>query len=184
MKKYSLLILVASVVFFSGCQTAGGGNPKDVLKHFFDSISRKDFNDAKKYATKDSEGMLSMMEMGMQSMNNEHGNKMMEMVQNVEMGDAAINGESATVNVKDKKTGESTDFLLKKEGGDWKVAFDMSTLMEMANQKMKEHALHDMDTMNGETDSGKIRNEKNIQAKRFMDSVMDSIRLLKEKKLK
>jgi len=184
MKKLIGLFLIASVVTFSGCQTSGNGNPKEVLKHFFDSISKKDFTDAKKYATKDSEGMLGMIEMGMQNMNNEHGNKMMDMIQNVQIGDATINGDSATVNVKDKKTGESTDFLLKKEDGDWKVAFDMSTLMEMANKKMKEHGSNGMDSLDAMPDTEKMMQEKNEHARKLMDNVMDSIRLMKEKKLK
>ena len=66
---------------------------------------------------------------------------MMYKKENIEMGDAVINGDKATVPVKDKKSGETTDFALKKESGDWKVAFDKSTLMEMAQKKMKEHGM-------------------------------------------
>lgn len=183
MKKFILLVITASVVIFSGCQTTGGGNPKEVLKHFFDSISKKDFTEAKKYATKDSDGMLSMMEMGMQNMNNEHGNKMMEMIQNIQMNDVVINGDRATVSVKDKKSGETTDFLLKKENGDWKVAFDMSTLMEMANKKMKEHGMNGIDSMNGRMDTNYLKKEdKNAHAQKFMDSILDSIRVEKLEK--
>jgi len=80
----------------------------------------------------------------MQQMNNDHADKMMQMVNNMQMGDATISGDSATVPVTDKKSGESTDFLLKKENGNWKVAFDMSTLMNMANKKMMEHGLKGM----------------------------------------
>lgn len=177
MKKFLLLLITISVVFFSGCQTSGGGNPKEVLKHFFDSISKKDFTDAKKFATKDSDGMISMMEMGMKNMNNEHGDKMMEMIQNMQMDNAVINGDKATVSVKDKKSGETTEFLLKKENGDWKVAFDMSTLTEMANKKMKEHGMSGLDSMNGMMDSNYLKNEeKNAHAQKFMDSILDSIR--------
>jgi hypothetical protein len=41
----------------------------------------------------------------------------------------------ATVPVKEKESGESINFTLKKEDGSWKVAFDESTLMGMAQQK-------------------------------------------------
>jgi PBP1b-binding outer membrane lipoprotein LpoB len=183
MKKYILLLITTLIVIFSGCQTAGGGNPNEVLKHFFDSISKKDFTSAKKYATKDSDGMISMMEMGMQNMNSEHSDKMMEMIQNMQMGDAVINGDRATVSVKDKKSGEATDFLLKKENGDWKVAFDMSTLMEMGNKKLREHGMSDMDSMNGMMDTNYLKGQqKNAHAQKFMDSLFDSIRAEKLEK--
>jgi len=147
MKQIVVIIIAAFVVILPGCKTGGGGNPKEVLNHFFDALSKKDINEAKKYATKDSEGMLGMMEMGMQNMNNDHADKMLGMIQNMEMGNATITGDRATVPVKDKKTGETIDFLLKKESGDWKVAFDMGTLMEMANKKMKEHGINNMPGM-------------------------------------
>ena len=39
---------------------------------------------------------------------------------------------------------------MKKESGEWKVAFDKSTLMEMAQKKMKEHPMSGMgDSMEG-----------------------------------
>ncbi len=153
MKKFFLLVITALVVIATGCQSGGGGNPKEVLSNFFSALSKKDVTTAKKYATKDSDGMLGMMEMGMKmsgNMQNDHTDKMFEMLQNVQMGEPVIKGDEATVSVTDKKSGESTDFLLKKENGDWKVAFDMATLSNMAAQKMKEHGMGnmDMDSMN------------------------------------
>ena len=115
--------------------------------NFFDALAKKDFTAVKKYTTKDSEGMMSMMQMGMQNM----GDKSNEMInyekENIELGTAVIDGDKATVPVKDKKSGEITDFTLKKESGDWKVAFDKSTLMEMAQKKMKEHGMGGMRIM-------------------------------------
>lgn len=134
MKRILLLGIAAFAIAVSGCQSGGGGNPKEVLSQFFKALSKKDVDQAKKYATKDSDGMLNMMEMGMKmsgDMQNDHADKMFEMMQNVEMGDPVINGDQATVTVTDKKSGESTDFLLKKEDGNWKVAFDMSTLKHL-----------------------------------------------------
>lgn len=177
MKKIIIITLVAGVFVLSGCQTGGGETPKEVLTHFFNSIAKKDFATAKKYATSDSEGMLSMMEMGMQNVENDHADKMLELIQNMEMSNVVLNGDSALVTVKDKKSGESSDFLLKKEKGNWKVAFDMATLMGMANKKMKEHGMSGMDNLGGSLDSSAFQREKkNEKAQKFMDSVMDSIR--------
>jgi uncharacterized protein (DUF433 family) len=180
MKKIIVIIIAAFVVILPGCKSGSGANAKEVLNHFFEALAKRDINEAKKYATKDSEGMLSMMQMGMQNMNNDHANKMMEMINNMQMGDATITGDRATVPVKDKKSGETTDFLLKKESGDWKVAFDMATLMDMANKKMKEHGMNGMGNMNGE-DSAQMNEsldsanahlkEKMGHAQKLMDSL-------------
>lgn len=183
MKKFFLLGITTFVIVLSGCQSGGSGNPKEVLSQFFKALSKKDVTQAKKDATKDSDGMLNMMDMGMKmsgNMQNDHADKMLEMMQNVELGDPVINGDKATVTVKDKKTGENTDFTLKKEDGNWKVAFDMATLMEMANEKMKEHGMGNMDMdsmqqgMNGAMDSMNSMTpdmkDKMDQAKKMMDS--------------
>ncbi len=186
MKKIIAIIFAASIIILPGCKSASNGNPKETLSHFFDAVSKKDMNEAKKYATKDSEGMLSMMEMGMQHMNNDHADKMMDMMSNMEMGDASVHGDQATVPVKDKKTGETTDFLLKKENGDWKVAFDMGTLMEMANKKMKEHGMNDTGNMK-EGDSAEMNeglDSANSQLKEKMNraqKLMDSLKASQQK---
>ena len=151
MKKFFVFALSIAVMVFSGCKSTGKGDPKEVLHSFLTALSQKDFAKAKTYATEDSDGMISMMEMGMQSMQNAnhgaHADKMIEMINNMKIGSPVIEGDKATVPVTDSKSNESTDFLLKKENGDWKVAFDMSTLMEMANKKMKEHGMQGLDSM-------------------------------------
>lgn len=146
MKKIILLVSTTLVVFLSGCNS-NNGDPKEVLVHFFDAMSQKNIDEAKKYVTKDSEGMMGMMQMGMNSMEGNE-NEMPLQKENMEIGNAVITGDRATVPVKDKKSGETTDFVLKKESGSWKVAFDKSTLMEMGQKKMKEHGM-DMGNMKG-----------------------------------
>ena len=183
MKKFIIFTFIVSAFFFSGCNNQSGGNPKEVLSQFFKALSKKDVDQAKKYATKDSDGMLNMMEMGIKmsgDMQNDHADKMFEMMQNVEMSDPVINGNDATITVKDKKSGESTDFLLKKEDGNWKVAFDMSTLTEMGNKKLKEHGMENMnmdsmkEQMNQAMDSMK-------SAMPAMKDKMDSVKKMMDK---
>lgn len=169
MKKLLIASITFSLIIFAGCKPSVNGNPKEVLNKFFTALSKKDFDGAKKYATKDSDGMISMMQMGMQhmeGMDNSHADKMLDMINNMKMGDAVVNGDNATVTVTDEKSHESTDFLLKKEDNEWKVAFDMSTLMEMANKKMKEHGMSETDSSN----SG--NSDKNLDsATNSLDSV-------------
>lgn len=147
MKKIITFTLLVAALVISGCHSGEGADPKTTLVNFFTALGKKDVEAAKKYATADSEGMLNMMSMGFSSnVSSDHSDKMIHMVDNAEFGNPVINGDEATVNVKDKKTGESADFLLKKENGSWKVAFDMGTLMNMASKKMKEHNI-DIDSL-------------------------------------
>ena len=165
MKKIIVSALAASILILAGCKS-GGGDPKVVLMNFFDALAKKDFTAVKKYTTKDSEGMLSMMQMGMQNMGDKSNEMMNYQKENIELGTAVIDGDKATVPVKDKKSGETTDFTLKKESGDWKVAFDKSTLMEMAQKKMKEHGFGGMhhNEMNDSLGSINNRSLQNIDS--------------------
>jgi predicted RecA/RadA family phage recombinase len=179
MKKSILSAALAAIIVLAGCKS-GGGDPKTVLSGFFDAISKKDFTTAKKLATKDSEGMMGMMQMAMQSIPDT--SEMMKFSrENLEMGDAVINGDMATIPVKEKRSGETTDFTLKKEDGSWKVAFDKSTLMQMGQKKMKEHGLngmmnHGMDDSIGNINGGSLPNEDSVsneemqKAREMMDS--------------
>ncbi|MEO8960634.1 MAG: DUF4878 domain-containing protein [Ginsengibacter sp.] len=169
MKKIILLVSTALVVFLSGCNSKNG-DPKEVLGHFFDAMSHKNIDVAKKYVTKDSEGMMGMMQMGMKNMDDkDQDNEMFLQKENMEIGNAVITGDRATVPVKDKKSGETTDFVLKKESGAWKVAFDKSTLMEMGQKKMKEHGMDTEDGMDM-----KNMNLDSMQDK--MNKAMDSMK--------
>ncbi len=178
MKKIIISAFAVSLMILAGCKT-GGGDPKAVLTNFFDALAKKDFTAVKKYTTKDSEGMLSMMQMGMERIP-DTSETMKFNRENLELGDAVINGDVATVPVKEKRSGETTDFTLKKESGDWKVAFDKSTLMEMAQKKMKEHGFggmpHDMNDSLGSINNASPQNMDSVskedmkQAQKMMDS--------------
>ena len=159
--KIIVSVLTATILILAGCKSGAESDPKEVLTKFFDALTKKNIDEAKKYVTKDSEGMMGLVQMGMQNM----GNKSNEMInyekENIELGTAAIDGDKAIVPVKDKKSGETTDFVLRKESGAWKVAFDKSTLMEMAQKKMKEHGMGRMN--NGMNDSLESINNRSMQ---------------------
>lgn len=187
MKKIILSIITAFVVILSGCSSSVSSDPKAVLVQFFDAIMHKNMDEAKKYVTKDSEGMLGMMQMGMSNVP-DSAREMMFKKENIQMGEAVINGDKATVPVTDKRSGEETDFALKQEGGSWKVAFDKSTLMEMAQKKMKEHGINGMGGMNnGNENMDSLQNQLNKmspedkeRAQKMMDSASKMLNDLKE----
>lgn len=145
MKKLIAAALVCTTVFFLSCNSTDSSNPKSVLMSFFDALGKKDINGARKLATAESKSMLDMMEMGMKmggaDKKDDKYNKA-----NMEFGEAKIDGDKATVPVKDKTSGETTNYTLKKEGGGWKVAFDKSSMMNMGMDKMKEKGVDNMDS--------------------------------------
>lgn len=151
MKRIILSAVVLLAFGVNGCKNSAAGDPRDVLMSFMDALGKKDIEGAKKYATKDSEGMLGMIQMGM-TMGPDSAKEPIYDKSNMEFGKAKIDGDKATVPVKVKNSGETLNFSLNKEGGSWKVAFDMVTMLQMAKEKMKEHGM-DMNKMNSQVDS-------------------------------
>lgn len=165
MKKFLLAILVLSTVSFIGCNS-GGGDPKAVLSQFFEALSKKDIEGARKLATKDSKSMIDMMEMGMNMSKDKKDAEKFDKA-NMEFGEAKIEGDKATVAVKEKKSGESLNYILKKEDGSWKVAFDKASVMSMGMDKMNEKGINPTDSI------GKAMDElKNMD----MDSLKDGMK--------
>jgi len=164
MKKLFMAFAIAvGTVFFIGCG-GSAGDPKATLTSFFDALSKKDIEGARKLATADSKQMLDMMEMGMKM---DKGNTESEKYDKsrMEIGEPKIDGDKATVAVKDKKEGESVNFTLKKEQGTWKVAFDKASIMQMATDKMAEKG------MNTDSLKNAMDEMKNIN----IDSVKEAI---------
>ena len=135
MKKMILSVAI-TLIALSGCKS-DAGDPKNVLMSFMEALGKGDIDIAKKYATKDSEAMLSMMEMAMKMAPDSSKDNSFN-TDKMEFNDATITGDKATVPVKDKTSGETTVFTLKKEGSGWKVAFDKATMTQMGQDKMKD----------------------------------------------
>ncbi len=165
---------VVTAIAFSSC-TSGGGDPKTVLMAFFEAMSKKDIAAAKKLATKDSEAMFSMMEMAFKMGKDKKDNEMNFEKDKMVIGEPKIEGDKATVEVKDKDKGESVNFLLKKESGAWKVAFDKSWFTQIAAEKMNEKGVNDA----GALDKMKDMNMDSITNK--MQEGLDKLKEIKEK---
>jgi hypothetical protein len=164
MKKILMAAAVVATVLI-GCNS-GGGDPKAVLISFFEALSKKDFTAAKKLATKDSESMFSLMEMGMNMAKGKDADGLDKFdKEKMVFGDAKIDGDKATVEVKDKEKGEAVNFILKKESGSWKVAFDKASMMQMGAEKMKEAGSEGIDSLNSGLDKLKDINVDSITGK-------------------
>lgn len=176
----SLLILTVAAIIGTGC---GGGSmsnasPKEVLVAFFEKLSKKDLDGAAKLATKDSKSTMDMMKKAFDmsekmkdQLKDAKQDDPAEEFKNMEIGEAKINGDLATVPVKNKKKESEIEFPLKKEGGAWKVDFSMATLMKMGMDEKNKRANsgQDMTPMEG-VDSASIQN-----GLKMMDSALKTV---------
>ncbi len=136
MKKILLIAMAAFAVSLYSCKT-NDGDPKAVLGDFFEALSNKNMEKARSLATTDSKSMIDLIEMGMKSDSGRADNMQYDK-KNMEFGEVKIDGDKATIPVKELKSGETVNYSLKKESGSWKVAFDKSTLMNIGMEKMNE----------------------------------------------
>ncbi|MEO8406630.1 MAG: hypothetical protein ABI480_18605 [Chitinophagaceae bacterium] len=142
MKKYAVALIVILFIVVSGCNNNAVSNasPKEVLVAFFDKLVKKDFDGAAALATSDSKPIIEMIKMQMAMREDNPDAKKMDMSEefkNIQIGEAVINGDAATVPIKiNKGDGINLDFPVKKENGSWKVDFTQNSLMNMG---MKEH---------------------------------------------
>ena len=181
MKKLLVALFAFSAVYMVSCKT-GGGDPKAVLTSFFDAMAKKDIATARTLATKDSKSMFDMMEMAMKMQDNTAEDKTGEKFDRskMQMGEAKIEGDKATVNVKETKTGDAIDFMLRKEDGNWKVAMDMGSLMNMGAEKMKEKGMDGMDAEKMTQELEKFKNMSADSIKMMMNKGMEALDSMKE----
>lgn len=177
MRKMILAVLVISTSLMFSCKT-NSGDPKMVLSSFMEALAKKDMEAARKLATTDSKTMLDMMEMGMKNEKSTDSKKY-DMA-NMEFGEPKIDGDRATVPVKEKTSGETINYALKKENGAWKVAFDKASLMGTVTDKLSEKGMD----MKGAMDSlskgmEKIKDIDMDSLKESMDQGMKSLDSLK-----
>lgn len=133
-KLFTVAMISVAIVACKG----GGGDPKSVAKNFFEALKTMNIDEAAKYATKDSKSMLDLMKMGMSMAPKNMDSLKTELSkQKIDYSDPVINGDEATLTVTVNEK-EKTDFKLKKEDGQWKVAFDKNSLMKTGMEKMEE----------------------------------------------
>ncbi len=145
MKKSFLQLAAIALITLAiaACSGAGGGDPKSVAKKFFEALKTMNIDEASKYATKDSKSVLDLMKMGMSMSPKNVDSLKTEMDKHkIEYGEPVINGNEATLTVTSDGT-EKTNFKLKKEDGQWKVAFDKASLMSTGMEKMEQHGASD-----------------------------------------
>ena len=166
MKKLLFAVSLLCSIAFVSCKSNSGGNPNEVLSQFFDAMAKQDTVKIKALTTKESESMLGMMKMGMSMADSKKDLEKYDKTK-MEFGTAVIDGDNAKVPVKDKASGETVNFPMKKQDGQWKVAFDKSSVMQMGMEKMKEGKMNMGDSLEKGMDALKDVN---------MDSMMNEVK--------
>jgi hypothetical protein len=184
-KIFFTAFIAASLFLTNGCGrgSSSTGDPKVALITFFETLGKKDIEGARKLATADSKTMLDLLDMGLKM---DKGTDAMNKFdkEKMEFGEPKIEGDKATVAVKEKNSGEMLSFTLKKESGAWKVAFDMASLMEMGIDKAKEKGEVSVDSLNKGLDELKKINidsvkdalKKGMQAFDSIDKELDKLK--------
>ena len=170
MKKFLITLLFITMIILSGCEQKTAGDPKMVLSDFFDALAKKDITEAKKLTTEDSEPMMNMAQMAMQKIPDDD-QILQYRKENIELEDAVITEDIATVPVKDKRTGETIDFTLKKEKSQWKVSINISTLLQIVQKKMKEHGMNGMNDSLESLNNGTHSKDDIEKAQKMIDSI-------------
>ncbi len=126
------------IILLVSCNSENKNDPKSVTKQFFSAMQTANFEEAQKFATKDSKMTLQLAQMAMSFSGKNKDTLLQEISKHsLDYGEPVINGDEATIDVTvDKK--QKIDFTLKKEEGLWKMALDLNTLMKMGMGKMEE----------------------------------------------
>lgn len=143
------LVVIAGLICVLCSCNGLKSSPKEALSNFLTAMEKNDFAEAKKYATDDSQQFLDMIGKDGKVSNNAYNGKSFEVV-NVE-----TNGDEAKAEV---KTSSSTPlyFHLKNERGAWKVKFNLSALMDMVKDVIKQGGVDIEKEVNKAIDSIKI----------------------------
>lgn len=160
MKRISVMLLAVATLAVAtiGCNNAGGSSdPKAVLMAFSEKLGKKDFEGAKALATKESAPVIDLMQKAMKMAEKFAGmvptgkEKQDASFENVKIGEPRIEGNYAYLPLTSSGS-ETIEYVLKNEGGAWKVDFTESTMNKMGmNVKDLEEAekgMKEMDNMN------------------------------------
>ncbi len=129
MKIYKIIITVLCTLFVINCNSKPApqpGGPTEILNTFVEASKTKDIETMKRALSK---GTMSLIEQSAQKQNtsvdellkNEQGTLVRELP---ETRNEKIEGDMATLEVKNVETGEFDEIPFVKEGGAWRLALD------------------------------------------------------------
>jgi hypothetical protein len=129
MKKLVFIAISIFTITIIGCKEEKS-DPKIVLSAFFEAMSKKNLEAARELSTEDSKSTIDLIDLQMK-MSLDTIEKMKFDKADLQLGTAKIDDNQATIPVIIKNI-DTLDFVMKKEKGNWKVAFDFATIMKMS----------------------------------------------------
>ncbi len=138
MKRFSRILkplLWLPAIFWSGCQSGPG--PREVATNFLQAVLNSNYTQAKKYATRDSESLLNALASLTGALPPAERDKIKN--SRITIRDVQVKGDLATVTYVNSAEDKSETLNLKKEDGQWKVAFT------------KDYVLPELDSENGDS---------------------------------
>lgn len=137
--KNIIVVLIITMVMV-GCKSNDKiETPNKVFSSFADAFTKKDLGRMRLLCTMDSKTSLDILEKQSKKMN------MASMkhfdTSNISIGEPVIEGDDAVLPIKEKESGVTIDFPLKKEDGVWKIAFDVNTLYNLFNETVQKNEL-------------------------------------------
>jgi hypothetical protein len=159
MKIYKISLVVFIACAFAGCSQLKSllqsNSPTQTMKNFVEASQKRDIEGMKKSL---SSGSLKMFE-GLAKMQNKTLDEMMkegkvsgsEFERMPEMRNEKIEGDTATLEVKNEKTSEWETIYFVKENDEWKLAFDKS-IEEMIKKSLGDWKMPNFGNSNSSTD--------------------------------
>ncbi|WP_447639813.1 MULTISPECIES: hypothetical protein [Chitinophagaceae] len=127
MQKVWPAIIVGGLILVLTSCNSDSAKIKTVITSFFTALNRKDPQSAKLYATKESADVLSLIQQQLIA----NPDKTQNTNEKFLISDIKINGDIATASVRSETQQNPLTVTVKKEGKDWKVAFDKSNIATM-----------------------------------------------------
>lgn len=167
MKIYKISLVAALAFALVGCSQITNlfqsKSPTQTMKTFVEASQKRDVEVMKKSL---SSGSLKMME-GLAKMQGKTLDETMkagdtagnDFKQMPEMRNEKIEGDTATLEVRNEKTSEWETLYFVKETDEWKIALDKS-LEEIFKKSLGDWKMPDFDKLNQNTDSDKPADEK------------------------
>ena len=130
MKRIILSVAIITSIVFTSCNTKKDeSNPKEVFTKFISALKRNDLKTAESLTTPSSSTTFTFLNFGKDKLN-----KVLNLIDTTKLNitEPIINGEKATVALKENNSNASANFKLEKINGEWKVAFDLDSILALS----------------------------------------------------
>ena len=130
MKRFILSLAIITTIIFISCNTKKDeSTPKEVFTKFIKALKRNDLKTAEKLATPSSSTTFAFLNFGKDKLN-----KVLNIIDTIKLNITVpiIDGEKATIGLKENNGNIGANFKLEKINGEWKVAFDLDSILALS----------------------------------------------------